>query len=89
MQSSNYLLQGHRKVPAPPSIHAENINNIKLGGNNQKLILFNLGNRFTMVVSYHHGLCLHPQEGASPVVSEDPTHNLNYFGFLHILPMYT
>jgi hypothetical protein len=32
-------------VPAPPSIQADNINNIKLGGNNQKLILFNLGNR--------------------------------------------
>lgn len=43
--SSNDLLLGHRKVPAPPSIHAENINSIKLGGNNQKLILFNLGNR--------------------------------------------
>jgi hypothetical protein len=25
-------------------MHAENINNTKLGGNNQKLILFNLGN---------------------------------------------
>jgi hypothetical protein len=30
-------------VPTPPSIQAENINNNKLGGNNQKLILFNLG----------------------------------------------
>jgi hypothetical protein len=31
-------------LPTPPSIQAENINNSKLGGNNQKLILFNLGN---------------------------------------------
>jgi hypothetical protein len=31
-------------VPTPPSIQAEKINNNKLGGNNQKLILFNLGN---------------------------------------------
>ena len=30
-------------VPAPPSIQAENINRIKLGGKSQKLILFNLG----------------------------------------------
>jgi len=33
-------------VPAPFSIVAENINKNKLGTNNQKLILFNLGNRF-------------------------------------------
>jgi len=31
-------------VPTPPSIQAENINNIKLGGNSQKLILFKRGN---------------------------------------------
>ena len=31
-------------VPAPFSIVAANKNNIKLGGNNQKLMLFNLGN---------------------------------------------
>ena len=31
-------------VPAPPSIQAENTSNSKLGGNNQKLTLFNLGN---------------------------------------------
>jgi hypothetical protein len=31
-------------VPTPPSIQAEKTNNIKLGGNNQKLMLFNLGN---------------------------------------------
>ena len=31
-------------VPTPPSIQAENINNNKLGGNNQKLILLSLGN---------------------------------------------
>lgn len=30
-------------VPAPPSIPAENTNNSKLGGNNQKLILLSLG----------------------------------------------
>jgi hypothetical protein len=30
-------------VPAPPSIQAENINSIKLGGKSQKLTLFNLG----------------------------------------------
>jgi|SRR5438105_13089828 len=30
-------------VPTPPSIQAENINRIKLGGKSQKLILFNLG----------------------------------------------
>ena len=30
-------------VPAPFSIILANINNIKLGGNNQKLILFSLG----------------------------------------------
>ena len=32
-------------VPTPPSITAEKTNNNKLGINNQKLILFNLGNR--------------------------------------------
>ncbi|MCZ6925747.1 MAG: hypothetical protein O7D30_11015 [Rickettsia endosymbiont of Ixodes persulcatus] len=42
---SNYLLLKHRKVPAPPSITADNTNNSKLGINNQKLMLFNLGNR--------------------------------------------
>ena len=42
--NSNYLLLRHRKVPAPFSIIAENINNNKLGTNNQKLILFSLGN---------------------------------------------
>jgi hypothetical protein len=31
-------------VPAPFSIRLAKINNIKLGGNNQKLMLFNLGN---------------------------------------------
>ena len=31
-------------VPAPFSITLANKNKIKLGGNNQKLILFNLGN---------------------------------------------
>jgi len=31
-------------VPAPFSIFAANKNRIKLGGNNQKLMLFNLGN---------------------------------------------
>lgn len=31
-------------VPAPFSIVAENTNNNKLGTNNQKLMLFNLGN---------------------------------------------
>jgi hypothetical protein len=36
-----YIVQ---PVPAPPSIQAEKTNNNKLGGNNQKLILFNLGN---------------------------------------------
>lgn len=42
---SNYLLLWHRDlVPAPPSIQAEKTNNIKLGGNNQKLILLSLGN---------------------------------------------
>jgi len=30
-------------VPAPPSIQAENINNTKLGGKSQKLILLSLG----------------------------------------------
>lgn len=45
---SNYLLLWHRDlVPAPPSIQAENINNIKLGGNNQKLMLLSLGNAQT------------------------------------------
>ena len=32
-------------VPAPFSTNALNNNNIKEGGNNQKLILFNLGNQ--------------------------------------------
>jgi hypothetical protein len=36
-------------VPAPPSITAENTNNNKLGINNQKLILFNLGNRINFI----------------------------------------
>ena len=97
---SNYLLPRHRKVPAPPSIHAENTNNSKLGGNNQKLILFSLGNQlytqifllsiFTAVISYLIGLCIHPIQGASRIVSEDPTRIkfLKFFGFLHILPMY-
>jgi len=31
-------------VPAPPSMQAENTNNNKLGGNNQKLMLLSLGN---------------------------------------------
>ena len=34
---------GTEKVPTPFSIIAENTNNNKLGINNQKLILFNLG----------------------------------------------
>jgi len=34
-------------VPAPFSIVAENTNNSKLGTNNQKLILFSLGNAQT------------------------------------------
>lgn len=32
-------------VPAPPSIRLEKINNNKLGGNNQKDMLFSRGNR--------------------------------------------
>jgi len=44
MLSSGYLLLGHRKVPTPPSIQAENTNNNRLGGSNQKLILLSLGN---------------------------------------------
>jgi len=31
-------------LPAPPSIQAENTSASKLGGNSQKLTLFNLGN---------------------------------------------
>jgi len=42
---NNFLLLRHRGcVPAPPSIQAENTNNNRLGGNNQKLILLSLGN---------------------------------------------
>src|SRR5699024_10388711 len=37
-------------VPAPFSIVAENINNNKLGTNNQKLILFNLGNLVILII---------------------------------------
>lgn len=45
IHNSNYLLLWHRVlVPAPPSIQAEKTSNIKLGGNNQKLILLSLGN---------------------------------------------
>jgi hypothetical protein len=36
-----YIVQ---PVPAPPSMQAENTNNNRLGGNNQKLILLSLGN---------------------------------------------
>ena len=32
-------------VPAPPSTNEEATNKINAGGNNQKLILFNLGNQ--------------------------------------------
>ena len=64
-------------VPAPFSITLANINNTKLGGSNQKLMLFNLGNHLTKVVSYLYGLCLHPYNyGTSRLVSEDPTHNI-------------
>ena len=38
-----YIVQ---PVPAPPSIQAENTSSNKLGGSNQKLMLFNLGNLF-------------------------------------------
>jgi len=71
-------------VPTPFSIIAENTNNNKLGINNQKLMLFNLGNLILLtnliikqlikVVSYPYGLCFHPYfYGASRIVSEDPT----------------
>lgn len=40
-------------VPAPPSIQAENTNNNRLGGNNQKLILFNLGNLMLQVILFN------------------------------------
>jgi len=36
-------------VPAPPSIRLEKINNNKLGGNNQKDMLFNLGKAVSTV----------------------------------------
>ena len=45
--SSGYKVQ---PVPAPFSIVAENINNNKLGTNNQKLILFNLGNLVILII---------------------------------------
>ena len=38
-----------KKVPAPFSTSALNNNNINEGGNNQKLILFNLGNAINYV----------------------------------------
>ena len=40
-------------VLTPPSITAENTNNNKLGINNQKLILINLGNRKYIPYSLH------------------------------------
>jgi hypothetical protein len=40
-ESGGYKVQ---PVPAPFSIVLANINNIKLGGRSQKLMLFNLGN---------------------------------------------
>ena len=60
--NGGYIVQ---PVPAPPSIHAENTNNNKLGGNNQKLILFNLGKHLLYVYYifiYKIGLCFHPQK---------------------------
>lgn len=51
---------GTGKVPAPCSTKELANNNINEGGNNQKLILFNLGNQFVYVISYIFGLCLHP-----------------------------
>ena len=38
-------------VPAPPSTKEDASNKINDGGNNQKLILFNLGNRFIRMFS--------------------------------------
>ena len=70
-------------VPAPVSTKAELINNIMDTGSNQKLMLFNRGNRLRIVLSYKHGLCLHldlkkgnrkgSKSRASRIVSEDPT----------------
>lgn len=51
---------GTGNVPAPFSTKELNNNKIKEGGNNQKDILFNLGNQFIYVISYIFGLCLHP-----------------------------
>jgi hypothetical protein len=37
-------------VPAPFSTRAEPTNNVRDGGNNQKEILFNLGNAITFII---------------------------------------
>lgn len=61
--ASNDILGQHitvQPVPAPFSTNELSNNRSKAGGNNQKEILFNLGNQFIYVISYIFGLCLHP-----------------------------
>jgi hypothetical protein len=47
-------------VPAPNSTNDDESRRNKDGGNNQKLILFNLGNRSFLFFSKQAGLYLHP-----------------------------
>ena len=46
-------------VPAPVSTKAELNSNSSETGKSQKLMLFNRGNQFCIVLSYKRGLCLH------------------------------
>jgi hypothetical protein len=68
---SNYLLLRHRKVPAPFSTKELTSNNINEGGNNQKLILFNLGNAINFVIKKVFILYFHFFQSGSDYVIND------------------
>lgn len=56
--SANSISSTVHPVPAPFSTNELTSSKISEGGNNQKEILFNLGNQIILVISYQFGLCL-------------------------------